>query len=438
MSSDYKSSKFKELLEKLQQESWQLELLISGFAIFGLFTAYPHILSKLQVAESERQIYTFAISLIAFIACSILIFNLMVHVVIRGLWIGALGLRYVSGDIDFDELNYHKNFKNFLKRKIVSFDKYVANLENYCSVLFAVSFLLIFYVISIAILFLLFILIATQIISNEALPENLRTVVGIVLLLFLVFGAFLMIVDFITQGFLKKKKWLAKIYYPFYRVLSFVSLSFLYRPLVYNFLDNKFTKRLSFFLLPAYACILFFISFTYQNSNYLKVTKQNPTLYLEKSKYDDMLTEKEDLVNRASIQSKVITEPYIKFFYVFRENIEGRMYGYKKSLKPKEDKRGFKSEIFLNTQNNRSNNSASREYMGVFNEMYSVQIDTTYFDSEFLLSKNTHGQIGFETHISTKNLSEGKHLLQLKRKYIRKSDTINVTDVVIPFWYFKE
>ena len=37
MSRDYKNSAFKELLDRLQQESWQLELLISGFAIFGGF-----------------------------------------------------------------------------------------------------------------------------------------------------------------------------------------------------------------------------------------------------------------------------------------------------------------------------------------------------------------------------------------------------------------
>jgi hypothetical protein len=29
---------FKQWLEKLQQESWQLELLISGFALFGIYS----------------------------------------------------------------------------------------------------------------------------------------------------------------------------------------------------------------------------------------------------------------------------------------------------------------------------------------------------------------------------------------------------------------
>ncbi len=43
MSKNYEHASFKKLLEKLQEESWQLELLISGFAIFGLFTAFEPI-----------------------------------------------------------------------------------------------------------------------------------------------------------------------------------------------------------------------------------------------------------------------------------------------------------------------------------------------------------------------------------------------------------
>lgn len=39
MSKNYDKPSFKKLLDKLQEDSWQLELLISGFAIFGLFYA---------------------------------------------------------------------------------------------------------------------------------------------------------------------------------------------------------------------------------------------------------------------------------------------------------------------------------------------------------------------------------------------------------------
>ena len=76
MSNDYTKPEFKELLKRLQEESWQLELLISGFAIFGLITVFPTIQLAMMDAQNSQQIYTFVILLISWISCSILIFNL--------------------------------------------------------------------------------------------------------------------------------------------------------------------------------------------------------------------------------------------------------------------------------------------------------------------------------------------------------------------------
>ena len=59
MSNDYTNPAFKKLLKKLQEESWQLELIISGFAIFGLITAYPNIQSSVQESENSEQIQAF-------------------------------------------------------------------------------------------------------------------------------------------------------------------------------------------------------------------------------------------------------------------------------------------------------------------------------------------------------------------------------------------
>lgn len=439
MSNDYKNKSFKQLLDKLQQESWQLELIISGFAIFGLFTAFPQVKVALEIAKNDKHIYAFVILLVALIACYILIFNLIVHVILRGLWIGALGLRYISGDIDFEELNYHNRFTKYLKKKIVSFDRYVASLENYCSVLFATSFLLIFYVISITIVIVSFVLIATYILSNDSLPEGFRTFLGVILMIILSIGSIFMFLDFITQGYLKKKKWLSKIYFPFYWLFSFLTLSFLYRPLVYNFLDNKFTRRLSFFLIPIYILISVFNSVKYQKSNYIDSTKFNSNLYIDNREYEDLRIKENDFVNNASIQSKVITEPYIKFFKVFNENIENRIYNYAPTLKPKQDNRGFKTGIkFSNGQSisRKKRDSLAIKYVETLNEMYKILIDTTLYETDFLISRNKQKQVGFETYIPTKNLTEGKHILRLKRKRVRKKDTIQVTDITIPFWFF--
>lgn len=88
MQNDYTKPEFKKLLQKLQEESWQLELLISGFAIFGLITVFPFIKDSVQEAGNSQQIYKLVISLVAIVSCSILIFNLLLHVLLRGLWIG--------------------------------------------------------------------------------------------------------------------------------------------------------------------------------------------------------------------------------------------------------------------------------------------------------------------------------------------------------------
>ncbi|CAM1371158.1 conserved membrane hypothetical protein [Tenacibaculum litopenaei] len=439
MSSNHDSKHFKALLNKLQQESWQLELIISGFAIFGLFSAYPEINVARIIASEENQIYRYVLLSLAKIACSILLFNLIIHVVLRGLWIGALGLRYVSGDIDFDTLNYHERFDKHLRKRIVSFDKYVANLENYCSIMFASSFLLIFYVLSLVLVGLSFVGIAFFLMSNEQLPEVPRITIGVLLFIFLSIGSILVFIDFITQGYLKKKRVLSKIYFPFYSVFKYLTLSFLYRPLVYNFLDNKFTKRLSFLLVPMYLVILIINTAKYQNSNYLDKVEKHSSLYLDYKKYEDQLLKRTDFVQKASIQSKVISSPYLKLFKPYNKNFEERIYKYAPHLKPKEDARGLKTKFQMNNRvflSRKKRDSIVQKLITVVNEMHTVKIDSVSYPVEFLMSRNKQHQMGMESIIPIKSLSEGKHVLQLIRKRKRKNDTIHLIDTKIPFWYY--
>ena len=197
MSQDYNKPAFKKLLQKLQEESWQLELLISGFAIFGLYTAYDPIFDSMREAQNNQQLYLSVIYTISFISCAILIFNLILHVLLRGLWIGALGLRYVSGDIDYEILNYSPKFDKYLRKKVGSFDKYIATLENYCSIIFAISFLLIFYVLAITLTIITIALIANYIIDSDTLPGWVSKGIGIPVMLFICLG---MLITFIDLG----------------------------------------------------------------------------------------------------------------------------------------------------------------------------------------------------------------------------------------------
>lgn len=445
MSKDYKSSVFKDLLDKLQQESWQLELLISGFAIFGLFSALGTIQLNLETANYDSRLYEILIWFSIKVCCWILIVNLLIHVTLRGLWIGALGLRYVSGDIDYDELKYSPKFTKYLSNKIGSFDKYIATLENYCSILFAISFLLIFYFLA-AIAFLVSIMLVVFLLLDNDLDgiwETIVSITGVVIVFTILVGMLFTFIDFITQGFLKKKKWTTWFYFPFYRVFSVISLSFLYRPLVYNFLDNKFGRRLSFVLLPVFVVIFILSSYSYRTSNYLTIDRASSINYANPNNYEDLLAKNKDFVKIASIPSKAITDPYLKVFIIFNESVENRLFSYNQNLKPLIDIRGLESEISL-TGNNwtraeiRKRDSLRLVYYKTFNEVYSVYIDDKKYPSEFIATTNQNKKLGFETYLNIKNLTEGKHLLKITRLKKRKKDTANFTIARIPFWSFKK
>ena len=257
-------SSFKEWLEKLQQESWQLELLISGFALFAIWEARS-LIPMFDVYDNLHsgldQTFSVTLDMLAIfltVAWRIFFFNLLIHVFTRGLWIGAIGLRYVSSDIDLDYFDYQERYTRFLKRRVGSFDDYIERLERFASVLFAYTFLLFFVFLSFLLYFLEFSFIL-QLLGKLNLPA----VNGIFSLVFLVLGI-LIFIDFISMGGIKKIKErnLSRIFYFFYRVFSFLTLSFVYRPLLYNFWDTPYTRRLFMISIPYMMAMTFLPNLT--------------------------------------------------------------------------------------------------------------------------------------------------------------------------------
>lgn len=266
---------FREWLEKLQQESWQLELLISGLALFGIWEARSLIsgfgdyidLNVTGVLGSHINIFYLFIK----ISWAIFFINLLIHITVRGLWIGAIGLRYVSGDIDYEALDYSERFEKFLIKNVGDFDDYIEKLEKLSSIIFSFTFLLLFFFLSIMSLFI-FIAAMMQIGSEVFKIEDegiaVITTMSILLLTFLVF------IDFISFGSLKRieSPIFSKVYFWIYRVVGFLTLSFLFRPLLYNFIDDKYTRRLVIIAIPYIIFISFiapsfgFNSYTYHPS----------------------------------------------------------------------------------------------------------------------------------------------------------------------------
>jgi len=263
-----KKTFFTEWLEKLQQESWQLELVISGLALYGVYYGKSG-LSYISFAADQSSSPFLLNLLYAIFAVGWKIFfiNLLIHVILRSLWIGAIGLRYVSDEIEYDKLNYSKRFTSYLREKVGDYDDFIEKLEKSCSIIFSYTFLLFLLFCSLT-LFIFWLIWPNSLLENYGDPDGLAPYLMLIWTIpFLLLGV-VVFIDFITLGSIKRVKddTVSKIYLPIYRFYSTITLSFLYRPLIYNFIDDKYTRRLFFLSIPYIFLISFGDSFIVDNS----------------------------------------------------------------------------------------------------------------------------------------------------------------------------
>lgn len=263
-------NKFTQWLEKLQQESWQLELLISGFLLTLLFEARKFIdilLNKsADLGNNGEGIFLMFLLIVLYCTCYILIINLVCHVILRSLWIGAIGLRNVSGDINLDNIKMSPMFRTYLEKKIPSFDDFIENLENFCCLIFAFTFLIIFAIFSFFLGTTILIILSVSVVEVSSVFPWLRKVIKYPILIFIAlysFAGLTYMIDFLTLGWVKKIKWFSRFYRKIHSFFSFISLSRIYRPLYYNMVDNPLGRKVMLAIIPYLGILMVYSMVTY-------------------------------------------------------------------------------------------------------------------------------------------------------------------------------
>ncbi len=459
-------------LDKTQKESWQLELLISGFAIMGLFQVKSTLFNLINGISLEAGFIT-ATSLGLFyvlvqIAWYIFTTNLIIHLFIRGLWIGTIGLRSVSEKLDYQSLNYNKHFTSFFTKNTENFDDYINKLERFASVVFAFTFLLFF--IFMSFLFYTFVLINfVSILSltffSGQIESTKMTMGGNTLgfiLLFILLLSLIVFIDFVSLGALKKvkQKHFAKFYYTLFRVFSVLTLSFIWRPLLLNFFNTKFTKRLFLLTIP-YIVIIAIILPSLKLSDhkfYPELERGKSTSIIDISKnsyqsvfYDDERNLNMDVIQRiniASIPSKIIRSSYIELFISASYSDDSSIYKLDTTLFPI-SKVGIYKTSLDNSSTYNENENDRRVAKGFSNETFmlnnvlsikkavintiSIKIDNSFIDNKDIFydfyrhpNRNQKGLLAFVPLDSLKN---GRHLLVVFK---------NGNEVYIPFMYLND
>lgn len=131
-------------LRKLERESWQAELLISGVALFGtlqlpglLEFAQQYLL--LHYHDQALFYWFFALTYWVLFAYSLIILFLY-HFIVRALWIGLIGLNSVYPDGFAQTALTSEHYQDQMRAEFGDIDGYIARLDRHASGIFGSGF----------------------------------------------------------------------------------------------------------------------------------------------------------------------------------------------------------------------------------------------------------------------------------------------------------
>lgn len=326
-------------LTELQQKSWEPEVLLSGIVLYGMFKM-PELLDDLlyyfrvNFADNSNNPENF-VSLMK-VAVYWLTGGLIAHLISRGIWVGMVGLSFTfPKGINREKLKLTDKYISYLAR-IPSTEKIILNLESFSSTLFSISFLMFMMMIGAYFYLLVTVITPVFIIFYGLDPsffqnDTFSTILGIYVLI--VIGiAFLGFIDFVTLGFFKRFKWVAKIYWPFYRFLGALTLARFYRPIYYILISNvrgwKIALMLVSFVVLSIQWVSKISSTTYPGENYSQISLWEDTqgFGAYTGYYDDQIDDIKSI--EASIQSDIVRGNTIRLFIVMRAQREDSIKAY--------------------------------------------------------------------------------------------------------------
>ena len=182
-------------LERVAEQSWEPELLISGLAIFAT-SQLPDFIMKgwyyydfnLKVSDSFiDEMIPILITSAAISAIEILYFAFIIHFVIRAFWVGMIGLNSVfPKGIQYQKLETSEYYKVEMEKRLGSSKDFLLATDKAASVIFSIAFSIVMLLTSIGLLYLIFFLLMniTKLLMSASVFEVYTTVMLALLILF--------------------------------------------------------------------------------------------------------------------------------------------------------------------------------------------------------------------------------------------------------------
>ena len=452
MSEEKSQDQITQWLKKLERESWQLELLVSAFTIFlwiGASESFGSYLLELNYSYSfDNSLLGLIVFFLSLLLTSIQVLTafLIIHLLLRGFWIGAIGLRSVQPSINYEKLNYSEFFLERLKKKVIGLDRLVVILDELCSVIFSLSFLIIFMIISFGLYFLFVGVIGGALVGMVnffgAEVEGVFFVIFIIFFFSALISGLIYLIDYFTLGFFKKGRRFGKIYYPIYRFYSFITLSFISRSIYYN-LISKYSKKRIRLLYLVIGLVVF--SNWFMDYDQYQYFPEGPTeLAIETNYYDDNRSEK-SYVERVSVESKYVSGSFMSLFLRYNpadnERIQSNCPDFEPlkndGINPRLAFVAKDNSYFIQSQD--FEDEDKEKLLECLSSYYEISInDSIYADLKFYFHEHpAKSQKGILTVIPTDWFELGENRITVKRTFVDPDDSVATKRdfATLPIWF---
>lgn len=387
-------------LKMLQDNSWELEILISGGAIFTLFGLSDIVTDFFRNLINTTQFPVQNIIYISsMLATRALTLGFLIHILVRSFWVSLVALSSIFSNNSIQKpIRYAKPFNN--KRNSNLYD-YIIKVDKISAWMIYNSFTMAFILAG----WILLLIVLTW--STNLYPSSIASF----LLPFLMSAYAIYILDFLLFSSLRRIPYVSYLLYPIFKIFDIISLRFVSQPGI-DYLSGHLAR---------WKIALFYISFIILACiyTYLSVQKRLQWANLfDGRKYKESLTISDEFhtltyyrsanaagVHRVSIQSDIVTEPVLNLFINYSVRYDDYI-----------DR--------IEDENNR-----------YFQNIFDIEVDDSlYTDQKFFstyLYEAGPSDRGIYTFIDVSSFENGLHELKIK---INVDPDPKNSSVVIPFY----
>jgi len=417
----------KNWLQKLKEESWEAELLISTVAIFGTVQLFK-LLSWMvdwfiDILAPSQYFLGYVVSFMGLLAISILTTMFIIHFLMRAYWVGLVGLNSVFPDYSLEDSAYSEIYTNRILSIIPKLKDTIPKVDDLCSVIFSSAFFLFLMYGYFSIIAVILLMIYVN--FGDMIPSPLISILKWFLLAVVFFQLAFSIIANLKQ--FKSNDALQNAYFLFVKWSSILLMGPLYKPLMQismSFATNFKKQKSLISMVVTFLIIGFLITVTQFTGSKIPYLIYTDTAYNESRLYNHFYRTEHtdgDFLLGPQIDDEIVKDPILRVFipvYNFESDIVDNMYG--------------EVEVDDTLQDREKRASKRILYLERYQNYHNIKIDGVKINAVYKrYTQADSKQFGIVTYLDIETLGRGEHILSIEKKLGDESKSWD-----IPFYYF--